>query len=409
MPNLGSALSIATLGEGGSDLYRLFANGEDGFLFGNFGDLTRLFQTSVGGSQVAADADPVGLALDDRKWAKRTFSQQMLQATEMVVDGGFDVGGTAGWTGVQCTISNLGNRIRLQSTTGFIGANARVAYYSPPGGFVAGRTYVFTATSQALGGAGTALLTLEARTPAFAAIAQTASQTGAAARSFQLIFVATASDNIIRLRWDGDSSTDLTSYVDFDNVSCKLIDGNHALQSTTGARPLYKPNGGKPYLVFDGSDDHVLTPWKPSAATTLAIAGRSVYASGFLMGGGSSGTSKRCFIGLDASGKAGFGWGTDNYVAGSGYGSDVRDQDHVFILTGDGAARELWLDGVQLVSAPPNGGPDGSGGGVALGAYNNNGTILPGTARAYGALALNRRVTPSEIALITSKFRSTYQ
>lgn len=50
-------------GGGGDPLLRLFANGESGFLFDGFSDLSRLFTTAAGSTNVAANNDPVGRAV----------------------------------------------------------------------------------------------------------------------------------------------------------------------------------------------------------------------------------------------------------------------------------------------------------------------------------------------------------
>jgi len=121
------------------------------------------------------------------------------------------------------------------------------------------------------------------------------------------------------------------------------------------------------------------------------------------MGGGVSTGNKRCSIYLGADGYAALSWGGEGNVE---YGNvDLRGTDHVMILTGNGSYRALYVDGVQVTTGAPTGGPDGTGGGIALGMYNNNGTpanYYSGRGYAYGAV--NRVLTPSEIARITTDF-----
>ena len=141
----------------------------------------------------------------------------------------------------------------------------------------------------------------------------------------------------------------------------------------------------------------------------MALACRITKGAAFvgMLGGGNSTGNKRAFIGLDASGFLTVGWGTSVTETSP---VDRSGADAVIVVTGDGVSREVYLNGAVLTFAAMSGGPDGTGGALALGAYNNNGTPQNWAGgNLYAALALNRRVTPSEIAGITSILRSTYQ
>ncbi len=48
--------------------------------------------------------------------------------------------------------------------------------------------------------------------------------------------------------------------------------GNHALQPTTFARPVYQTDGTRHWLAFDGVDDHLLTPSINWASLNVTIA-----------------------------------------------------------------------------------------------------------------------------------------
>lgn len=185
--------------------------------------------------------------------------------------------------------------------------------------------------------------------------------------------------------------------------------GRNATQATTTKRPLWKDNSGKPYLAFDGSDDSLNSAFIPTANLTLAVAARLTKGAGtqIIMGGGATTGNKRAYIGMSSTGVILAGWGAG---IGDGTATDRSGQDVVVIMTGDGTGRDLWINGTQVTIAAPTGAPDGTGGGVALGAFSDNGSIGSFAAVTfYAGLALNRRATPSEIAGITSLFQRTYQ
>lgn len=187
--------------------------------------------------------------------------------------------------------------------------------------------------------------------------------------------------------------------------------GKNATQGTTTKRPLWKENSGKPYLSLDGTDDSLGSTFVPGAgaAATIAFAGRINTASRLMLGGGISGLSQRCNLGINAAGAAAAGWGAHNITNIFG-GGDIRGLDKVVLLTADANSVDLYVDGVQVYSAAPSGSVSGSVIALSVGANNDSGTVgsfVPGNL--YGALALNRRVTAAEIALITSQFRSTFQ
>lgn len=380
----GAQRRALTPAEGGSDLYRLFANGEDGFLFGNFGDLTRLFTTTSAPVQIANDGDPVGLAFEDSDWQRRTYAAQVAQAAELITNGGFDV--DANWTkGASVTIS--GGVANLPLGSGYLEQGFAT---------IAGATYRVRAT------AGARAVFCGAWDTAGNGTLLSGSASGRIG-TFEFYFVANDTQSFVAFTATGAGDTTL------DNVSVKQVAGNHGLQATTSARPFYKPNSGKPYLLFDGSDDRLLTSFLPTTALTVAVAVRIRQAAGVQscpIGGGSSASNTRVRIDRLNTGGLTWAWGTN---AGVEYGGNMTGQDAVALLTGESGACDFWLNGAQMISATPAGGPNG-GGAITLGAYNNAGT--PTTFfndGIYAALALNRRVTPAEIALITSRFRSTYQ
>jgi len=393
------ALPITPNKGGGFSLASLFRAGEDGFLFYPMSDLTRLLQTSVGGSAVAADTDPVGLDLDNHSWGSGTSYAAIVAAQPELVTNGTFATDASSWTATNATIASTAGRGRLTASAAGSLAEQTLS-------LVVGKTYVITGQMYAISGNNPQVVIRNN-----ADSLNIATVTYAADGVFTPVyFVATETNSKVRIRQSGTASAGQTS--DFDNISVKLVPGNHALQATTTMRPLWKANSGKPYLSFDGSDDKLISRFIPTAACTLAIACRfpaTDATSRIMIGGGTSTGNKRCFLGKNATdGKPVVGWGSES--TNSGFGSDLGATDHVMLMTGDGTSRDLWIDGALVDSRAPTGGPDGTGGGVGLGEYNNGGS--PSTLSAgnlYAALALNRRATPVEIAGIISLFKRTYQ
>jgi hypothetical protein len=387
----GAQRHALTLRQGGSDLYRLFANGEDGFLFGNFGDLTRLFTTSQGLVQVANDGDSVGLALEDSDWQRRTLAAQLAQASD-VLGGTGSFASATGWL-VDGSTGVSGGKLNLTNSgfATYAGASlVQNAWYRCS----------FTIDSLTLGSA-SGISMRPGNNPG--AVYTTP---GTYTEYIQYTGATGAFDVSIVSRGGFPVGAAV-----IDNFTVVPVAGNHGSQASGAARPFYKPNSGKPYLLFDGSDDTLRTPFLPPAALTMAVAFNSATGNAALIGGGDSATNRRAFMGLNSLGYLGGGWGTHsfaNIVATAGV--DIRNSDRVGLMTADANSVDLYLDGALVYSGAPSGSPSGNTSPIALGCINNGGTPASFSAmRDYAALALNRRVTPAEIALITSRFRSTYQ
>ena len=374
-------------GVGGSLASLLFGHGEDGFLFGNWSELDELFTTSIGPTNVASDSDPAGLALDDHSWGANSLAQVLAAQPELITNGTFDTDLT-GWSAAASSAPSTvvwSAGAAVTQTDGIATARLRSTITT-----VVGKTYRVLSTGTAGLQVGTS--------------AGAADILGGGVNTTRYFTAVGTTTHL--------SIISATNGLTLDNVSAKEVPGNHALNATAGQRPLWRANSGKPYLSFDGSDDRVVSPFIPSSACTLAVACRfpaTDASSRAMIGGGASTGNKRCLIGKNATdGKVVAGWGSE--TLGVGWGADLGISDHVIALTGDAVSRDIWVDGVLIDSRAPTGGPDGTGGGLALGAYNNNGTISSNSAgNLYAALALNRRATPADIARITSDFQRTYQ
>lgn len=183
--------------------------------------------------------------------------------------------------------------------------------------------------------------------------------------------------------------------------------GNNAVNATSGQRPLWRSNSGKPYLSFDGSDDRLVTTFVPRPAGTMAVAfnAATLGVTQGLTGGGATATNARAYLVINGGNSLAANIGNTTITAGAATGSD-----RVALVTWDASSADLYLDGVLGATAVPATLPDATGGGLAIGCINPNGSptnFLNG--REYAALAVSRRVTSAEIARITSIFRSTFQ
>lgn len=434
----------------GGNLLALFANGENGFLFGPYDDFTRLLTTSTGLVNVAANDDPVGLNLDRHSWGGQTLAQVLSAQSELVPNQGL----TGGTVGVLGSGGATPTGITMQSGTGLarevvaLSSDANGSYQSLKiSGTVSGGSTVFPGIQLSPGNtSGIPATTALSHQVKLRAALIAGSLTGFTVCTFAVNEYSAAGSylttvNVVASIALTGAYQEITGIYTPSNASCafiqpilsmsvangvtvnatfqlwaasaKRVPGNHALQGTTTKRPLWKANSGKPYLNFDGGDDNLGTGFLPTAAVTLAVALRAstTGASQIAIGGGATTGSKRCFIGLNTNGKLNAGWGSET-IGTNDLGADITGADHVVVLTGDAVSRDIWLDGALLDSRAPAGGtgPDGTGNGVVVGAVNTSGAVGSNmTGRIGAALALNRRATPPEIALITSQFQRTYQ
>ena len=384
-------------GVGGSLVQQLFGNGEDGFLFGSWSELDELFTISTGPTAVASDSDPVGLALDDHNWGASTLAQVLAAATELVTNGGFDV--DANWTK---TANDGLNSVSISGGVGIevrgSGAAADPSLSQSITGLTANRLYYLAVAANVVAAASGGVSYVD--TPLFVA-----GGSGLGLRTIAAFFMASASSHNFIFRVGGGASASGT--VQFDNASWKWVPGNHGLQATSGQRPLWRSNSGKPYLSFDGTDDRLSTPRLPSAAGTLAVAARGGSNSRIAIGVQDA-SGGRCSISQNSSGFLGAHIGNQNDVFQAG-SSSIAGVDFTGVLTWDGTIIELWQNGAKVYS----GGQDGTvstTNALAIGCRNANGTMNAfWDSRIYAALNLSRKATDAEIARITSDFQRTYQ
>lgn len=384
--SLGLGLNAAGFGMGSRTLDSLFANGENGFLFANMSDLSRAFTTSVGPVNVAANDDPVGLALDNHSWGGKTLAQVLAAQPEIIM---------TPWS----LSANGGTGTATENPAGtlnLIGDGVNSATARSTVATVVGQTYRISVTVTTGAVAVNVGSTAGGQQNANTVVINIGTQV--------VFFIATAITTHVEIR----RTPAILSIASA--ISCKLVPGNHAINATGTQRPFWKSNSGKPYIVGDKNDDRLSTSVVPTTALTMALSCRLIkdpVLAMIAMGGGSSATPIRSFIGINGgTGQLAIGWGTARTDAS---GLDRSGQDMVVVVTGDTANPEVYVDGVPITLMAGSGQP-GGGASFALCAYNQNGTMSNfSDSRIYAAMVRDRRSTPAEVALITNQLKRTYQ
>jgi hypothetical protein len=225
---LGIGLRLGMLGSVFSPA-NLFSSNEQGAWY-DPSDLTTLFQDSAGTTPVTTAGQPVGLMLDK--------SQGLVLGPELVTNGDFatdsDWTKGTGWTiaggvasfdptgqGANSTISQDFSITWTAATLGDIAANG---------------TYKYRATASD-GASYSVRLTVSGMTV-----------TGLGQLRI-IVSGATFFASALNVRSFSGS---------IDNITVKLLPGNHATQATSSKRPTYQTAGGLHYLAFDGVDDFMV-------------------------------------------------------------------------------------------------------------------------------------------------------
>lgn len=219
----------------------LFSAGEQGIWL-DPSDFSTLFQDAAGTTPVTAVGQPVGLALDKRLG--------LALGPEQVVNGTFTGGGT-GWTNLDTAPSVTtftGGVATMVAALGFALARLRQSLTLPAG------TYEVSVRVVSVSGTPGAAL----------AVGNTSSgDTTYANFSLDSAGVYTRKVTITgpTLGLAFTASNVAGGTIVIDEVSVKLLPGNHATQSTDASRPtLQQDSNGLYYLSFDGTDDGMATP-----------------------------------------------------------------------------------------------------------------------------------------------------
>ena len=206
---------------------KLFSNGEQGFFY-DPNDLSTMFQDAAGTVPVTAVGQPVGLMLDK--------SKGLVLGPELITNGDFS-DGTAGWTlraGTAYSVTN--GALTITNTT------AAEGYAETPTAVVAGKWYKLTLNvlSASRAYSGSAIVGGKRN-----------SLTGVGSKS--IIFLAVSNSTLAI----GTNSAISSDNITIDNVSVKEIQGNHAYQTTSAARPILQDAPRR--IDFDAVDDKLIT------------------------------------------------------------------------------------------------------------------------------------------------------
>lgn len=334
---------LHAFGEGvGLNLDAYLASLSAGFRF-NMRKTDRHFQESIGPTLGDDVGETIGLALDQRLWGGQTLAQVTDAATELQSTGATALLGSA-------TAASYNTGTGAGTVTRVDGSNQSYVSFA----VTANRTYRVDMTAGAEsamlirdgGPGGTGLLTLSAGQRTVVYIKPGASLIAIAAPP-----AVTAS---------------------FTVHSLKHIPGEHARQ--TGAstlRPVRQAEGAK----FDGSDDNWLSGYLAAAGNNFLMARTTVPASlaaTQLVAGASGSSANRFFVGINTSGFACGGVGSDSTSTIVG-DTDLRGTEADIGITCDGATVRLLVNDAIEYEAAQNSTPTTTIP-FRFGAYNNNGT-----------------------------------
>jgi hypothetical protein len=372
--------------------FSLFSNGEDGFLY-DFSKTDRLFQDTAGTTAVALDADPIGLALEGHAWGGKTLPQLIAGQAELNLNPG-PFANAIGYTASSGTLAIVGDEIE-QTTSA-----AAASVVSIPVTTVVGQFYVLQYDAHR---GSSSTISIQAGTAAAGGAIASATISSATSVTGQIIFKATTTTTYLQMV-NNQAVAGRTGYVR--QLSCKAIPGNHGLQATNPARPLWKtPN----FARFDGSDDTTVTGISPPSATAGFLGARIYQAAG---------NSNKVIMGARTSSGVGSAWFNIRSDGGNAglLGGIVGDGDALAvkgntIVTGrwvnvglgwSGGTYRFYTNGVV---DSPNYAITGSvtSAKTALGSLNVNGAPTGFDALDMAAaIQINREPSPAEILALSN-------
>lgn len=203
----------------------LFALGEPGAWY-DPSDMSTMFQDTAGTVPVTAAGQSVAMVLDK--------SKGLVLGPELVTNGAFDT--DTAWTKGPGWVIAGG----VASITSSAATNAITQTLG-----VTGKTYQITYTVVSIS------------TQGFRSFAGGNSGTlRSAPGTYTELVVCGSSNNLIGVAASAAGTTG-----SIDNISVRELPGNHATQTTAGARPTYQVDAtGRGFLLFDGADDWLVTP-----------------------------------------------------------------------------------------------------------------------------------------------------
>lgn len=226
----------------------LFAAGEVGAWY-DPSDFSTMFQDRAGTTPVTAVEQPVGLLLDK--------SKGLALGSELVTNGEFS-NGTTGW--VTTNVTNSGGTVTVVDNQAVITRGSSRAEFYQTITTVIGATYKFVGSVIAKTGsvswwAGT---TRNNASNLNLSVVPIGTQSG--------YFVATATTTYITASIDGTTGQTAT----IDNISIKLLAGNHATQATSANRPVLSARVNQLLATATLATQNVTTR---AATYTLAFSG----------------------------------------------------------------------------------------------------------------------------------------
>ncbi|MEN9924071.1 MAG: hypothetical protein RL268_197 [Pseudomonadota bacterium] len=391
---IGLSLGLGLRGAGGFSPASWFTSGGQGVWY-DPSDLTTMFQDHQGVTPVSGAGQTVGLMLDKRIGTR----------VEVFSDANVTFSGPAGYaervsTGVY----------RFCSDAGGIGS---VVF----GGLTSGKSYLVEMTVAAYDGAVSGITGL--RADFFSAL-------GIGIRS--AVFAA----GVCRFYYKADGTSFLARAgggglgAKISSISIKEVAGNHALQTgATSLRPLLQQDaGGRYYILFDGTDDFLVT----SAIDFTGTNKMSVFAGVRKL----NDTDRGMIAELDASAATAgkFGLSGPDFAGQASYGVILNGatgstyyQHQTFTapvsnvisanLDISGASRSANIQ-TRINGAANTSGGGGSGTGLGGGNFGNHalyigrrgGTTLPFNGRLYGLIVRGAASTATEIAQAESWMNS---
>ena len=227
----------------------LFGNGEQGAFYVPQPQVLGqqvLYQDAAGTVPVTADGDPVGLMLD--------VSQGLELGPELVAMSTDPVD----YHLFNTTASESGGALEVTKT----GSNGYVVLQNPIT-VEPGKTYEIV-----IGAENVSFDIEPSRFRAFAARSATGGNAEAvsaelSADKLRLVYTPGVSTNYVAIQHLGGGS--LGDVFTVSNISVRELPGNHASQSTSASRPIYRTDGTLHWLEADGVDDCLSVPGSASA------------------------------------------------------------------------------------------------------------------------------------------------
>ena len=219
----------------------LFASGMKGAWYERSNSAT-LYQESTGITPTVTAGQPIGLGL--------SRDQGLVRGVELITNPSFDSGST-GWnvfnTDATHIVTFSGGTLRYQSDT-----QTPVCYFSNGPALVVGKMYELTIDTAASNGAGLLSDQLQVGL-AFGGLA--------GIKTYRTVCKSAGAFNLYR----SGNNVDVT----LNAISVKEIPGNHQLQATATARPLYQITPQR--LVYDGVDDVLNTTLAAALGTNCTV------------------------------------------------------------------------------------------------------------------------------------------